>query len=49
MSQRPVQFHRQGLQLHATFEGVGRLGAPPDDLVDPFLDVDERLFHYLGR
>jgi len=32
-------------QLHAGFKRVRRPGAPSDDLVDVFLDVDERRFH----
>ena len=47
--QRTVQLHRQGLKLHATLEGIRHLGTPSDDLVDPFLDVDERWFHSIGR
>ena len=43
--QRAVQFHCQGLQLHATLEGVRSLRAPANDLVDSFIDIDERLFH----
>ncbi len=45
--QRTVQLHRQGLQLHPALESVRRSGAAPDNPVDLFLDIDERLFHWL--
>jgi hypothetical protein len=45
--QGTMQIHRQGLQLHPAFESVWRPGATPDNLVDLFIDIDERLFHCL--
>ena len=43
--QRTMQIHRQGLKLHPAFETVRRPGATPDNLVDLFIEIDERLFH----
>ena len=46
VSQRTMHLNRQGLQLHAALERVRRSRAAPDYLVDPFLDVDKRSFHW---
>ena len=40
-----VKLRRRFLQLHSRPQAVRRLGATPDEAVNLFLDVDERLFH----
>ena len=40
-----MQLYRQQLQLHATFVGVRRSNAAPDNFVDLFFEIDQRLFH----
>ena len=44
-----VKLHRSLLQSHSSLPTVRRFRAPPDEAVNLFLDVDERLFHCLSR
>jgi hypothetical protein len=45
MPEALVQPRRRGLQLHARPQTVRGAGAPPDQAVNLFLDVDQRCFH----
>jgi len=40
-----VKFQSRGLHPHSGLKPVRRSGAPADEAVNFFLDVDERLFH----
>jgi hypothetical protein len=45
MFESPVKLQSGSLHLHPRLQSVRRLGATPDEAVNCFLDVDERLFH----
>lgn len=44
-----VQLHCRFLQLHARRETVRPLGAPTDEAINLFFDVEQRLFHVAGN
>jgi hypothetical protein len=45
MLEGAVKFNRRLLQLHASFQTVGRSGVATDKSVNLFFQVDKRLFH----
>ena len=45
VSESPVKLQSRCLHLHSRLQPIWRLRAPPDEAVNCFLDVDERLFH----
>ena len=40
-----VKFESRRLHPHSSLQSIRRFDAPPDEAVNLFLDVDERLFH----